>query len=93
MSNANKKSMADTDKTNEPKYYDNHYQGSIQPIEYMQENMSRDELIGFIKGNIIKYVSRLGKKDDVQKEATKIYRYAEWLQKVCAGEKINPRED
>ena len=46
--------------------------------------------MGFLRGNIIKYICRLGKKDEVTKETTKILRYAEWLDKVAKGEKVNP---
>ena len=45
--------------------YDKHYAGTAhQPIEVMQANMTHNEFVGFLKGNIIKYVCRLGKKDE-----------------------------
>ena len=69
-----------------------HYDGSIQPIELMQAQMSKEEFIGFLKGNIIKYASRLGKKDAPQKEAKKIVQYAQWLLEVTEGKTINPHE-
>ena len=72
--------------------YDKHYQGDIQPIELMQSAMSAEAFMGFLRGNIIKYACRLGKKDDVAKETTKILRYAKWLDKVAKGKKVNPRE-
>lgn len=74
-----------------PENYDAHYQGDVQPIEVMQSSMSTEAFMGFLRGNIIKYACRLGKKDDVAKETTKILRYAEWLDKVAKGEKVNPR--
>lgn len=73
-------------------HYDAHYQGDVQPIELMQSAMSAEAFMGFLRGNIIKYACRLGKKDDVAKETAKILRYAEWLDKVAKGEKVNPRE-
>lgn len=78
---------------NTQEHYDAHYAagGSCQPIEAMQANMTRDEFIGFLKGNIIKYTCRMGKKDSGTKEAAKIARYSEWLLKVAKGEKIDPR--
>lgn len=75
------------------KFFDKHYAGSIQPIEVMQEHMSHDEFIGFLRGNIIKYTCRLGKKDSAEKEAAKIYRYSEWLLQAIRGEKIDPRKE
>ena len=75
------------------KFFDKHYAGSVQPIEVMQEHMSHDEFIGFLRGNIIKYACRLGKKDSAEKEAAKIYRYSEWLLQAIRGEKINLRKE
>lgn len=68
-----------------------HYDTTHQPIEVMQANMTRDELIGFLKGNIIKYACRCGRKDDPKKEAAKIKQYADWLCAVLNGETIDPR--
>lgn len=72
-------------------FFDNHYKGDVQPIELMQAQMEPEAFMGFLRGNIIKYACRVGKKDDVAKETTKILRYAEWLDKVAKGEKVNPR--
>lgn len=68
-----------------------HYISDHQPIETMQSNMTHDEMIGFLKGNIIKYACRCGKKDEPLKEAEKIKQYAEWLCIVLSGDTINPR--
>lgn len=68
-----------------------HYISEHQPIETMQSNMTHDEMIGFLKGNIIKYACRCGKKDEPLKEAEKIKQYAEWLCIVLSGGTINPR--
>ena len=73
-------------------HYDEHYKSEHQPIEVMQANMTNDEFIGFLRGNIIKYALRFGRKDDTKKEAAKIKRYAEWLVVAVNGETINPRE-
>ena len=35
----------------------------VQPWDVMEAVLSRDEFIGFLKGNIIKYSMRAGKKD------------------------------
>lgn len=68
-----------------------HYVSDHQPIETMQSNMTHEEMIGFLKGNIIKYACRCGKKDEPLKEAEKIKQYAEWLCIVLSGGTINPR--
>lgn len=77
----------------EAENYDKHYANTAhQPIEVMQANMTRDEFVGFLKGNIIKYVCRLGKKDEPAKEAAKIRRYAEWLEQAVSGQTVDPRK-
>lgn len=68
-----------------------HYITDHQPIEVMQANMTHDELIGFLKGNIIKYACRCGRKDEPLKEAEKIKQYAEWLCVVLSDGTIDPR--
>lgn len=73
-------------------HHDTHYQTQIQPLEAMQANMTKEEFIGFLKGNIIKYACRCGRKEEAQKEAEKIQRYAEWLVAALKGEKIDPRK-
>lgn len=45
--------------------------GGIETIDYMQAKMSEDEFFGYLKGNIIKYISRSKHKgnelDDLKK--------------------------
>jgi hypothetical protein len=40
--------------------YSTHYAGTIQPVEFI---MSNAETLDYLKGNIIKYIHRYGKKD------------------------------
>lgn len=68
--------------------YDEHYQGAVQPIHLMQEQMTREAFMGFLRGNIIKYASRLGKKDKEVKETAKILQYALWLHQTAQGEEL-----
>lgn len=74
--------------------YDDHYQGDVEPIELMQAQMTREAFMGFLRGNIIKYASRFGKKDNEStiKEAAKIRVYAEWLEVAAIGDVVNPHE-
>lgn len=71
---------------------DNHYKIAIQPIEFMQAALSKDEFIGFLKGNIIKYVARCGRKDAPAEEVAKIIQYAKWLEQALNGEIIVPEK-
>ena len=70
-----------------------HYQiDRIQPIELMQDVMTPEQLKGFLRGNIMKYVLRLGHKDDELKEAEKIIAYASMLVDLLNGKTINPMD-
>lgn len=71
-----------------------HYSGGIQPIEFMQAQMDTSEFIGFLKGNIIKYVTRAGKKENTPaiKDLAKAKRYLDWLCETFEGKTINPRK-
>lgn len=73
-------------------WYADHYQGEIQPIEFMQSQLNQEKFVGGLLFNIIKYASRLGKKDDPLKEARKILRYSQWLVDVYEGKTIDPRQ-
>ena len=80
-----------TTKTEEDKHYDS----TIQPLEFMQANMSKDEFVGFLKGNVIKYVSRAGKKAgcDIKDDLRKAKKYLSWLTAAVEGKTIDPRRD
>lgn len=79
------------------KYYDEHYASMVglEPIELMQLVLSPAEVIGFLKGNIIKYSMRAGKKqgEAAEKDVAKAKRYIEWLMKLGYKMPINPKED
>ena len=52
----------------------------VQPWEVMEAVLSREEFIGFLKGNIIKYGMRQGKKDS--DDAEKCRHYQQKLREV-----------
>lgn len=60
----------------------------------MQANMTPEAFRGYLRGNIIKYVCRMGRKTENTeiKEAKKIQDYAKWLVESLEGKTINPRE-
>lgn len=51
-----------------------HYKMPIQPLEYILAND-----LDFCSGNIVKYISRLGKKGDPVSDLIKIIEYANVL--------------
>lgn len=72
-----------------------HYDTLHQPIETIQANMTPEAVRGYLRGNIIKYVCRMGRKDGNTeiKEAKKIQEYAKWLVESLEDKIINPREE
>lgn len=55
-----------------------HYDNLIQPWEYMESCMSPEEFRGYLRGNVIKYISRYTKKDGI-KDLKKCKDYLEEL--------------
>lgn len=47
----------------------------VEAIDVIKTMLTPEEYRGFLKGNILKYQLRLGKKDNVDKELTKIADY------------------
>ena len=56
----------------------------MQPWDVMQAVMTPEEFIGFLKGNIIKYSMRAGRKDGSD-DAGKAKHYRQKLQEVQEG--------
>lgn len=66
--------------------------GDFQPIEVMQASMPPEQFIGFLRGNVIKYTMRAGRKDDMRREIDKVIQYATWWRQAVDGKTIDPRE-
>lgn len=76
-------------KVDEYSKHDKHYlEAVVEPIKVMEKLFTKEELKGFIKGNILKYRLRMGHKDDIQKEMDKIRVYEQWLAKLERGEAL-----
>ena len=61
-----------------------HYKDmGVQPWEVMEATLSREEFIGFLKGNCIKYGMRAGKKDS--DDAGKFRHYKMKLKEVLGA--------
>lgn len=61
-----------------------HYElwNGFEAIDIIKNTLSKDEYIGYLKGNILKYQLRLGKKDNVEKEKEKIKDYQNELNEI-----------
>lgn len=64
----------------EPKYY---AKDGLSPLSAFEKGLiSKEEYVGFCKGNIIKYTIRAGKKDDAVSDINKAIDYLEHLKKI-----------
>lgn len=70
---------AKPDLVNHPPHYK---EGGIETIDFIQAKLTRDEFIGYLKGNALKYASRIGKKGDPDIDAGKMAWYAMKLRDV-----------
>lgn len=59
-----------SDNVNHPSHYT---QGGIETIDYLQAKLTKDEFIGYLKGNILKYMSRANMKNGAED-----YKKAQW---------------
>jgi len=59
-----------------------HYQGDIEVIDYLRDKLTAEELQGFYKGNIIKYISRARLKNG-NEDLRKARRYIDYLLEVA----------
>jgi hypothetical protein len=51
----------------------------FQTILVMEDTLSEEQFKGYLKGNVIKYISRAGKKDKTLQELNKAKTYLQWL--------------
>jgi len=66
---------------------DHYKELSVQPWKAMESWMSEDEFAGFLRGNVIKYLSRAGKKGDELQDLKKALHYLEKLVSVKERQK------
>ena len=63
-----------------------HYKDlAIQPWQVMEAVLTHEEFVGFLKGNIIKYSMRQGRKEGAGDDAAKAIHYAQKLEEVQYG--------
>ena len=71
------------EKSEEPVYYNSN---GLSPNRAFEQGLiSNEEFIGFIKGNVIKYVVRCGKKGDPIDDINKAISYLQLLKKIMSG--------
>ena len=64
-----------------------HYKvGGIETIDFIQAKLSPEEFAGYCRGNMLKYITRAGHKDDAGQDMRKALWYGErWLKARDAG--------
>jgi len=62
----------------------------VQPIELMETILTPEEFQGFLKGNMLKYVMRAGRKanEDSTKDTNKFNQYKEWYIMAINGHSV-----
>lgn len=78
---------APVDLVNHPPHYK---KGGIECIDYLVAKLSGEELKGYLKGNIIKYLSRAADKADGTKELED-YKKAQWYMNRLVEELSKPK--
>lgn len=69
-----------------PSYY---HRGNIDVIKFGEENFNQDELKGFYRMNVLKYVTRFDKKGSALPDLEKASYYLEKLKEVAKEENLN----
>lgn len=72
-----------SDPVNAPAHYT---YGGIETIDYIKAKLSPEEFLGYLKGNVIKYTSRAGKKADLVQDLEKAQWYMNRQIKELKGE-------
>jgi hypothetical protein len=72
---ANGTSVADM--VNHPPHYK---VGGIETIQFIKAKLTKEEYIGYLRGNVLKYASRLGAKNNASEDAGKMAWYAKQLE-------------
>lgn len=68
----------------EPEYYS---KNGLSPLKAMEQGLiSKEEYIGFLKGNVIKYTCRAGSKDDPLLDIVKAIDYLTHLHKALKSD-------
>lgn len=67
------------DMVNQPPHYK---VGGIEVIDFIKAKLTPEEFRGYLKGNVLKYTSRAGHKDDAGQDIGKLVWYATKLQEA-----------
>ncbi len=70
-------------KANDTQVDGDHYKSmGMEPWDVMQAVLTEEEFVGFLKGNIVKYAMRAGKKNGANSDTEKAFHYKVKLSEV-----------
>ena len=70
--------VVDYDAVDNPSHY-MLFDGDIEVIDLVQDRLTEEEFLGYLKGNMIKYHMRAGHKGNLTQDLQKLRKYTEWL--------------
>jgi hypothetical protein len=73
------------DTVNDEHHLPQHYKKSIETIDAIRSWLGDVAFIQYCRGQVIRYASRLGDKDESVKEARKLEVYARWMRETLEG--------
>ena len=68
-----------------PEHNEHYKKCKIEPWTIMEANFTHEEFVGYLKGNLVKYIMRCDKKGQLSDDIDKIVVYAKKLQEVVNG--------
>ena len=68
--------LKEADMVDNPEHYTF---GGIETVDYLRAKLTKEEFIGWCRGNALKYLSRAGHKDEELQEYRKAAKYIEWI--------------
>ena len=74
----------DGDSVKHPAYYGGE-NNPHEAIKCIRAHLNADEFRGFLKGNVLKYIMRAGKKESASLDVGKAGVYLEWLINLTGG--------
>jgi len=66
-----------------------HYKKSIETIDAIRSWLGDVAFVQYCRGQVIRYASRLGDKDESVKEARKLEVYARWMRETLEGKGLS----
>lgn len=63
-----------------------HYQGDIECIDAIKSQLTEEQWVGYLRGQVAKYNWRIGRKGEAEHDAKKLL----WYAKMLAG--VDPRK-